>query len=128
MYLCSVELPGQNLFQVQYWIHSAVLQCWSLNFTNEITLTERFKPFVDGFLWRFPNEIHSLTVDYDTQYQGTHSALHTWGSIFQNCCVGVADGRNSKFMQYRSALFSDITWRIRFILTNYYLLSGVNFT
>ena len=128
MYLCTVELHGQNLFHVHYWVHSSVLQCRSLHFTNAITHTERLKPFVNGyFSWRFPNELHSQTVDYDTQYQGTHSALRTWNGIFQNCGVSVADGRNSKFMQDRSALFSDITWRIRFILTNYYLLSGVNF-
>jgi hypothetical protein len=113
MYLCTVELLGLNLFLVEYWVHSAVLQCWSLHFTNAITLTERFKPFVDGyFSWCFPNELHSQTVDYDTQYQGTYSALRTWNGIFQNSAVSVADGRNSKFMQYRSALFLDIKWRI----------------
>jgi hypothetical protein len=74
-----------------------------------------------------PYRNHSQTADYDTQYKGTHSALHTCDGTLKTCGVSVADGRISKFMQYKSALFSDITWSIIFILTNYYLLSGVNF-
>lgn len=54
-------------------------------------------------------KLRKLTVDFDTSYQGAHSTFCTWGVIFHNCGISVADGKNLKLKQHKPKILYYVT-------------------